>query len=123
METNIKKSIQLTTSPLESIIEDGEGIDFRLDQEGWADLKEGDQIEFWEDFTGWQKEPTNESRKIVARIEKVYRVDKFSKLFEKIERDLDRLGDKTNLLNSLRCWWDEDKEIQEGVLAFYVKVV
>ena len=48
----IKKSIQLTTDPLEELLKNGESLDFRLDQEVWQELKEGDYVEFWEDFTG-----------------------------------------------------------------------
>ena len=44
---NIKKSIQLTTSPLEELIENGESIDFRIDEEAWQDLQTGDHVEFW----------------------------------------------------------------------------
>jgi hypothetical protein len=52
---NIKKSIQLTTEPLEELLKNGESLDFRLDQAVWQELQIGDYIEFWEDFTGWQK--------------------------------------------------------------------
>jgi len=40
-----------------------------------------------------------------------------------IEKEFERLGDKDDLLNSLRSWWSEDKEVNEGVLAFYVSVI
>lgn len=120
---DIKKSIQLTTAPLEELIEQGESIDFRLDQDAWKELNVGDYIEFWEDFTGWQKEPSHESRRIVVRIEHIYRALSFVELFKVIEEDFSRLGDKSKLLSDLRSWWSEDKETEEGVLAFHVKVV
>ena len=91
---NIKKSIQLTTSPLEELIQNGESLDFRLDEEAWQELEVGDNIEFWEDFTGWQKEPTGASRRIVVRIEHIYKTPSFRKLFDTIEQDAARLGDK-----------------------------
>lgn len=118
----IKKSIQLTKGPLEELIRHGESLDFRLDQEAWRDLKEGHYIEFWEDFTGWQKEPTENARKVVVRIENIYRAPTFKHLFEVIETELSRLGDKENLLSGLRNWWGEDKEVKEGVLAFHVVI-
>ena len=116
----VKKSIQLTTKPLEKLIRNGESLDFRLDQEAWQDLQVGDYIEFWEDFTGWQKEPTDNARKVVVKIEHIYKAPTFKELFEVIEKDFSRLGDKEKLLSGLRSWWSEDKEVNEGVLAFHV---
>lgn len=116
----IKKSIQLTTEPLEELLMNGESLDFRLDQEAWQELKVGDYIEFWEDFTGWQKEPTENSRKAVVKIEHIYKAPTFKELFDVIEKEFTRLGDKDNLLENLRGWWSEEKEVDEGVLAFHV---
>ena len=116
----IKKSIQLTTKPFEELSREGESIDFRLDQDAWKALNEGDYIEFWEDLTGWQKEPTEDARRVVVRIEKIFRAPSFRELFELIEEHLAVLGDKEKLLSGLRSWWTEDKERQEGALAFYV---
>jgi ASC-1-like (ASCH) protein len=119
----IKKSIQLTTAPLEELIATGESVDFRLDEAAWHDLEAGNHIEFWEDFTGWQKEPTDESRRVIVRIEHIYKASSFQELFGIIEQDTERLGDKDELSQGLRSWWSEDKETTEGVLAFYVEVV
>jgi ASC-1-like (ASCH) protein len=116
----IKKSIQLTTEPLEELLKNGESLDFRLDQEAWQELKVGDYIEFWEDFTGWQKEPTENARKAVVKIEHIYIAPTFKELFDVIEKEFTRLGDKDNLLENLRSWWSEEKEVSEGVLAFHV---
>lgn len=118
----IKKSIQLTTSPLEGLIRNGESIDFRLDEEAWQELEPGDNIEFWEDFTGWQKEPTEASRRVIVRIEHIYKAPSFRELFDTIEQDAARLGDKEELLSGLRSWWSEEKETDKGVLAFHVVV-
>jgi len=119
----IKKSIQLTTEPLEELISKGESIDFRLDESTWQDLGVGDCVEFWEDFTGRQKEPTEQARRVTARIEHIYKAPSFRELFDIIEADVARLGDKDELLQGLRSWWSEDKETTEGVLAFHVIVV
>lgn len=97
-------------------------MDFRLDQEAWKNLKTGDYIESWEDFTSWQKEPTDESRKVIVRIENIYRAPTFKKLFHVIENEFSRLGDKEQLLSGLREWWSEEREVYEGVLAFHVSV-
>ncbi|MCA9355169.1 hypothetical protein KC865_01290 [Candidatus Kaiserbacteria bacterium] len=119
---NIKKSIQLTTSPLEELIQNGESLDFRLDEEAWQELEMGDNIEFWEDFTGWQKEPTDSSRRVVVRIKHIYKAPSFRELFDIIEQDAARLGDKDELLSGLRSWWSEEKETNKGVLAFHVVI-
>ncbi len=122
----IKKSIQLTSGPLEELLKNGESLDFRLDQTVWKDLKIGDCIEFWEDFTGWQTEPTEDARKVLVTIKHIYKAPSFTQLFEIIEKDLSgasNLGDKHKLLSGLRDWWSEEKETQEGVLAFHVVVI
>jgi ASC-1-like (ASCH) protein len=118
----IKKSIQLTTSPLTELIEQGESIDFRLDEAAWQGLEVGDYIEFWEDFTGWQKVATADARRVVVCIKHIYKASSFQELFGIIEGDITRLGDKDELLDGLRSWWSEDKETTEGVLAFHVTV-
>ena len=120
---HIKKSIQLTTAPLEELLGKGESLDFRLDEAAWQGLGVGDNIEFWEDFTGWQKEPTDASRRVVVRIEHIYKAPSFRELFEIIEQDSARLGNKDELLSGLRSWWSEEKETDKGVLAFHVVVV
>lgn len=119
----IKKSIQLTTEPLEELLENGQSLDFRLDQEAWRGLEAGDHIEFWEDLTGWQTEPAEDARKVIVKIEHVYKAPTFKELFDIIENDSSRLENKEELLAGLRSWWSEDKEVDEGVLAFHVVVV
>lgn len=119
----VKKSIQLTTEPLQELITQGESIDFRLDEAAWQELEAGDHIEFWEDFTGWQQAPREDSRRVIVRIEHIYRAPNFQDLFAQIEQDTRRLGDKTKLLAGLRDWWSEDREVATGVLAFHVMVV
>lgn len=118
----IRKSIQLTSEPFDELMEKGESLDFRLDQESWKALQVGDYIEFWEDFTGWQSNPTEDSRKVITKIIHIYRAATFKKIFEVIEQDSLHLGNKTELLGSLREWWSEKKEVHEGVLAFHVIV-
>jgi len=115
-----KKSMQLTTGPLDELIQNRESLDFRLDQEAWQDLLPGDYIEFWEDFTGWQKQPADNSRRVLARIEHIYRAPTFKGIFTVIEKDASRLGNREKLLKDLREWWTEEREVDEGVLAFHI---
>lgn len=119
----ISKSIQLTSGPLEEILMTGESLDFRLDQETWKDLRVGDYIEFWEDFTGWQKEPAENARKVIVQIKHIYKASSFKELFEVIESNSTHIGDKGKLLTGLRSWWSEEKETTEGVLAFHVVLI
>lgn len=119
----IQKSIQLTTEPLEQLLQQGESLDFRLDEEAWQDLQVGDYLEFWEDFTGWQKEPTEDARRAVVRIEHIYKAPSFRELLTTIETEFSQLGDKGELIEGLRKWWKEEKEIQKGVLAFHVSLI
>lgn len=116
----IAKSVQLTTKPLENLLDRGEALDFRLDEEAWQGLKVGDHLEFWEDFTGWQTMPADSSRKVLVKIETIFRAASFRDLIHSIEHEFAELGDKGDLLKELRSWWDADKELQAGVLAFHV---
>lgn len=117
------KSIQLTTIPLEAILKNRESIDFRLDQEAWKDIEIGDHLEFWEDFTGWDKEPSENSRRVIVEVKNIYKAPTFAELFEIIEKEFKSLGNKENLLNGLRGWWSEEKEVCTGTLAFHVCLV
>ena len=119
----LKKSIQLTTGPLEELLKHGESLDFRLDEAAWQELAIGDVVEFWEDLTGWQTESSKTLRRALVRIEHIYRAPGFRELFDLIESDSERLGDKDALLTDLRSWWSEDKETTAGVLAFHVMLI
>ncbi|MFP4402380.1 MAG: hypothetical protein ACLFPL_04055 [Candidatus Nanoarchaeia archaeon] len=81
----IKKLIQSTTEPLEELIENGESVDFRLDEECWRDLRVADYIEYWEDFTGWDTEPSPQSRRVVAQIHEIINASTFTELVETCE--------------------------------------
>jgi hypothetical protein len=118
----IKKSIQLTTTPLSELLLRGQSLDFRLDEERWRDLEVGHCIEFWEDFTGRQTEPRDDSRRVIVRIAHIYRAATFPEVFDLIEADSERLEDRTTLLAGLRDWWGEYMETKTGVLAFHVVV-
>ena len=120
----IKKSIQLTTEPLEELIKNGETIDFRLDEPQWQSLNIGDIIEYWEDFTGWQKQPLPNSRKILATIVDIFRVKTFYDLLN--HQDLAIFFGHHNhqeIIQSLRQWWSEDIEAKTGVLGLRVKII
>ncbi|MDA8596901.1 hypothetical protein N9L26_01045 [Candidatus Pacebacteria bacterium] len=118
----IHKSIQLTTAPLGELLLKGQSLDFRLDEARWCDLDVGDCIEFWEDFTGRQTEPCDDSRRVTVRIAHIYRAATFPELFDLIEADSERLEDRSTLLSGLRDWWCGDMESDTGVLAFHVVV-
>jgi len=120
----IKKSIQCTTEPLEYLLRNKETVDFRLDEDQWQDLNVGDVIEYWEDVTGWQKEPSAHSRKVQARITEIFRVKSFSDLISLCQNDgLFKDENPDEIVSNLRQWWTEDKEKQVGVLGLKVKIV
>lgn len=119
----IKKSIQLTKEPLEYLLKHGETIDFRLDEEAWAELKGGDIIEFWEDFSGWDKQPSAHSRRITVKIEDIIRAHSFAELVDTFPESFTEKGNKDEILSDLRQWWTPEREKQTGVLGFKVKAV
>jgi len=120
----IKKSIQCTTEPLEYLLKNKETVDFRLDEDQWSDLNVGDIIEYWEDFTGWQKEPSAHSRKAQVRITEVFRVKSFSDLILLSQKDGLFIGENPDeIISNLRQWWTEDKEKSIGVLGLKVTLI
>ena len=120
---NIKKSIQLTTEPLEMLIENGESVDFRLDEPAWENLVVGDTVEFWEDFSGWDKEPSPKSRKVVVEIVEIYRAASFSELIDTLPKSFSRDGANEGTITDLRQWWTPEREKQTGVLGWRVKLI
>ncbi len=101
---NIKKSIQLTTKPLEELLAHKESLDFRLDEEAWKDLKTGDHIEFWEDFTGWDQKLSLNSRKAIVEIAAIYKAPTFKELFNLIENNFTKINANEKTLEELRVW-------------------
>ena len=120
---NIKKSIQLTTEPLETLISNGESVDFRLDEPAWESLVIGDVVEFWEDFSGWDKEPSPESRKVIAEIVEIFRAASFSELIDTLPESFSRDAKKEDTIADLRQWWTPEREKQTGVLGWRVKLI
>jgi ASC-1-like (ASCH) protein len=119
----IKKHIQLTKEPLETLIKNGESVDFRLDEPAWEDLMVGDTVEFWEDFSGWDKEPSTNSRKVVVKIVEIFRAASFSELIDTLPKSFNRQGTKEHTIADLRQWWTPEREKQTGVLGWRVEVI
>lgn len=119
----IQKHIQLTTAPLEELIEKGESVDFRLDEEVWKNVNVGDAIEFWEDFSGWDKEPSPQSRKVVVRIVEIFRAASFSELIDTLPATFNGDQTKEETISGLRQWWTPEHEQQTGVLGWRIRVI
>lgn len=120
----IKKSIQSTTEPLEELLQKGQRVDFRLDEPQWDDLEIGDTIEYWEDFSGWDTEPAPHARRAKATIIDMFRERSFVALMGR--QDLATFfedDDVQDTIQSLRCWWTEEKETHYGVLGLLVKLI
>jgi ASC-1-like (ASCH) protein len=122
--TTPKLSIQCTTEPFEQYMHNGGGIDFRLDEERWEILNIGDEIEYWEDFSGWDKEPQPNARRLLCVAEDFIRVANFEELinvgqaqgfFENEEPD--------EIINNLRQWWSPEQENKTGVLGIKHRVI
>ena len=120
---NIKKHIQLTTEPLEYLITNRETVDFRLDESTWEKLVVGDMIEFWEDLSGWDKEPSQNARKVVVEILEVFPASSFSELIDDLPESFQRGRAKEDTITDLRQWWTPEKEKQIGVLGWRVALV
>ena len=120
----IKQSIQLTTDPLEKLLQNGETIDFRLDEPVWNNLNTGDKIEFWEDFSGWDKYPSEKSRRAIVKIVEIFRAATFSDLIDNLPASFTKEGQsKDILIKDLRQWWTPEKEQQTGVLGWKVELL
>ena len=117
-------SIECTTKPFEDYLQNGGGIDFRLDEDRWKILKKGDVIEYWEDFSGWDKSPAPNARKILCIIDDFIRVSSFQELIEK-GQSLGFFGNDNpdDIVSSLRKYWNEDQESKIGVLGLKIKVI
>lgn len=123
MKLNIKKYIQSTTGPLEELLEKGENLDFRLDEEYWRDLRVGDYIEYWEDFSGWDKEPSINARRVTTQIISIIKASSFNELIEKCEDvDYDE-QEKQKIFQNLRKYWTSEKEREVEVLGLFVRLI
>lgn len=122
MKLNIKKYIQSTTEPLEELLEKGENLDFRLDEEYWRDLRVGDYIEYWEDFSGWDTKSSSNSRRVKAQIMSIIKAKSFDELIKKCEDvDYDE-QEKQKIFQNLRKYWTPEKEREVGVLGLFVRL-
>lgn len=119
----IKKSIQLTTAPFDDLIKYGEAVDFRLDEPAWAELNPEDHIQFWEDLSGWDTQPSAEARKITVKIEEIVRATTFANLIDTLPAAFVAKESRDDILTHLREWWTAEKEQEMGVLGFKVRVV
>ncbi|MBL8640770.1 MAG: hypothetical protein JNL76_01490 [Alphaproteobacteria bacterium] len=120
---DIKKHIQLTPEPLEALINNGESIDFRLDEPAWEGVVVGDLIEFWEDFSGWDMEPQLQSRKVIVKVVEIFRAASFSELIDTLPDSFSQYATKEDTITSLRQWWTVEREQQMGVLGWRVEVI
>ncbi len=54
---------------------------------------------------------------------RLYRAATFRLLLDTLESDFARRDDTESIVQGLREWWSEEKEVHEGVLAFHVSIV
>ena len=103
---------------------DGGGIDFRLDEPQWEELEVGDIIQYWEDFSGWDKAPAPNARRLNVKITDIFRVPTFQDLIARGKEDgFFRGEDAEDIITGLRRWWTPEREQKNGVLGLKVEVL
>lgn len=115
--------IQLTTEPFESLINQGESVDFRLDEDRWRSLRVGDHITFWEDFSGWDTQPSPSARRVKTELVDVFRARSFVELIDSLPPEFSRNASRDAVISELRQWWTPEVEKKIGVLGLRVKVI
>ena len=83
----------------------------------------GDVVEFWEDFSGWDKEPSSKSRKVVVKIIETFRAASFSDLIDTLPESFSSTSAKEDTIANLRQWWTPEREEKTGVLGLRIKVI
>ena len=119
----IKKSIQLTTSSLENILSQPISVDFRLDESAWKDLRKNDIIEFWEDFSGWDTEPSKNSRLVKVHIIDILKNTTFDRLIDNLPDGLIPADNKQSTLTNLEKWWSVETQKNKGVIGLILKKI
>lgn len=107
--------MQLTTGGFERFLEEGGGVDFRLDEECWRALNDGDIFEFVED--------PGEQRRYSVRILKKYTAASFADLIDKLPESLFDPKQKQSYLDFFAQWWSAEEERREGVLGLHIEVL
>ncbi|MDF1667875.1 MAG: hypothetical protein P1V97_39425 [Planctomycetota bacterium] len=110
-----KLSMQLSAGGFERFLQDGGGVDFRLNEECWRPLNDGDVFEFVED--------PGESRRYCVRIIKKYTATSFSELIDCLPAELFDHSQKQDYLDFFREWWSSEEEAREGVLGLHIEVL
>ena len=122
--TSPKLLIQCTSEPFEQYMRDGCGIDFRLDEDRWKILEIGDEFEYFEDFSGWDKEPQPNARRLLCVVDDFIRVANFEELIKAGQTQGFFKDEKPDdIINNLRQWWSPEKENATGVLGIKHRVI
>ncbi len=111
----IKLTMDITTGGFERFLAEGGGIDFRLDEECWSPLEDGDYFEYVE-------EP-GRKRKYTAQLIKKYPASNFCKLIDSLPSELFDKTKKQKYLDFFLNWWSLEAQEKEGVLGLHIKVV
>lgn len=110
-----KLSMGITTGGFERFLKEGGGIDFRLDEECWSPLSDGDVFEFVED--------PGEARRYKARIIEKYTARSFAELIDSLPGELFDHTQKQAYLDFFLEWWSAEDEAREGVLGLHIEVL
>ena len=110
-----KLSMKLSTGGFDRFLKDGGGIDFRLNQESWSVLADGDIFEFIEDPGG--------ERRYCVKIIKLYKAVSFEELIDNFPDELFDKSKKIAYLEFFAQWWSIEEEQRNGVLGIHVAVL
>ena len=117
MDKNIipKLSMKISSGGFNKFLNDGGGIDFRLNESCWSSLENGDIFELVE-------EP-DENNRYNVKIIKLYTASSFSKLLDSLPNKLFDKSRKDAYLEFFSQWWSTEAEQQEGTLALHIEVL
>ena len=114
-DTTPKLSMNLSTAGFDRFLNEGGGVDYRLDEARWSSLEDGDIFEFVED--------PGQARRYCVRILKIYKAASFSELLDELPDMLFDKSQKEPYLEFFSQWWSPESEEREGALALHIEVI
>ena len=114
-EATPRLSMGLSTAGFNRFLEEGGGVDFRLNESCWSSLVAGDVLEFIED--------PGQARRYCVKILKLYRAASFGELIDSLPEELFEKSEKDAYLEFFAKWWSAEAEKREGTLALHIEVL
>ena len=86
-------------------------------------FKKNDIIEFWEDFSGWDTEPSKNSRLVKVHIIDILKNTTFDRLIDNLPDGLIPADNKQSTLTNLEKWWSVETQKNKGVIGLILKKI